>query len=118
MRTTSVQSWVNAANIAVSVNSNAFQLLNVYGFAMVAVITGAPVGVLKLQGSCDAPQDILGIGVAPSNWADIPNTTQNITVATSVLYNLDAQYYNWVRLVYTATSGSGAISVNLIAKGS
>lgn len=100
-----------------TITSDAMQLEQYLGYAMSVVMTGSPVGTLVLQGSCDAPQSPLGVGVAPTTFIDIGGTSASITTAINILYNIDWVYYNWVRLVYTRTSGTGSLTATFNTKG-
>lgn len=103
--------------MAASIASDPMQLEQILGYAVQVVMTGSPVGTLVLQGSCDAPQTPNGIGVAPTTWVDLGGTSYSVTAAGNVLYNMSEPFYNWVRLVYTRTSGSGALTATFNAKG-
>lgn len=75
-----------------------------------AVATGSPVGVLKLQFSNDhafaSPNN-----QTPTNWSDIPNATVSISAAGVFAIPRTELCYQWIRAVYTFTSGTGAITV-------
>lgn len=71
-------------------------------------------GVLKVQMSDDA--------AAPSNWTDVPGSTVTISSSGSIYWSSETTYTNssktyrqldltakWLRLLYTATSGSVTI---------
>lgn len=111
---------INAGDLASDVTSEAVTLESMFGYAIQCVLTGAPVGALKLQASCDigtnaASASAAGTGI--TNWNDLTGTTTAISAAGTFLFNQDAQYYKWVRVVYTATSGTGAISARINSKG-
>lgn len=97
----------------------------------IITVSGAAslVGTLKLQGSNDnvangqppysSPND-------PTNWADIPNellsvvavastaaVAVSVSAAGSVLLPAQDIAYKWIRAVWTYTSGSGTIVVNV-----
>lgn len=111
---------MNNVNVATSQTSSAYWLKEVYGVAIQAVFTGSPVGVISLEGSCDAGsqlpnEPILGTGV--NNWTTIADSPQNVTGAGSVTYNFTGVFYKWIRVVYTATSGTGNMTVTVNSKG-
>ena len=111
---------VNAADASVTVTSSAITLENIFGYAIQVVFTGSPVGSLKLQASCDQgsnPINASAIGAGITNWNDIAGTTVAISSAGLTLYNMDAQYYKWVRIVYTPDSGTGTVSARINSKG-
>jgi hypothetical protein len=104
-----------------NITSDAIPLVNMVGFCIQAVYTGTPTGTLKLQASADAfkyanasqPQ-------APTNWTDVGDSSESITAAGSTMWSVDAVYYNFVRLVYTDTSGglsTAVLNVRINAKG-
>lgn len=91
-----------------TLTSQAMQLWDIFGYSIQVVFTGTPTGSFKLQGSCDpiikgnpagqTPQ-------TPAHWSDIENSTQSITAAGDFVYNVADSEYNYVRLIYTDTSG-------------
>lgn len=108
---------LSASDMSSDVTSDAMQLEQYLGYAIGITITGSPVGILLLQGSCDPPQTPMGVQPSPSTFIDIGGTSNSITTATTVLYNMYPVQYNWVRIKYTRTSGSGAITATFNAKG-
>lgn len=92
---------------------------------------GAPVnsgaGTLKLQISNDNPVPTLSgppNGADPAAkvvyWTDYSGSSQSVVAATgtsSFLWNVIYPGYRWVRAVYTATSGSGIMTINYMGKG-
>lgn len=77
-----------------------------YGTAQL-VATGTEVGTMILQASND-PKSLVG---GPVNWSAIPSAT--IAVASAGVYLIPKTdlCYQWVRVNYTHTSGSGNITV-------
>lgn len=95
-----------------TINSQALQLLNMVGFNIQIVFTGTPTGNFKLQASADpiykgAP----GQQYTPTNWTDIANSTFTVSAAGNVDWNFSGCYYNYVRVVYTDTSGGASTAV-------
>lgn len=70
-----------------------------------AVVTSTANGTLKIQVSNDD-------GVSPTNWSDLTGATVSIAGAGSYLIPAQNMSYQWLRVVYTASSGSGTIVVN------
>lgn len=89
----------SAQSMASSFNSNAFNLDRTPIFAIQAVYTGSPVGTLKLQSSNDG-----------TNWDDIAGSTVAVSAAGSQTWNYTGAGFGKVRLVYTATSGTGSLT--------
>ena len=77
-----------------------------------ATITGSPVGTLKLQACIDVATPTVS-----SSWNDVASSTVTISGADIVMYDVSDISYKWVRLVYTRTSGTGAITALINAKG-
>lgn len=114
-----------AADISVTVNTPPMLLANLAGFSYQAVLTGAPVGTLKLQMSNDrgnttnngqaASGSTTNAGV--TNWTDITGSSFAVAAAGNWGWDYTLPGFRWVRLVYTATSGTGSMSVTFQAKG-
>lgn len=112
---------MTAADVSVNETTVGYWLDQVYGIAIQAVFSGSPVGTVKLQGSCDhggsgmpgqPPND-----AAVVNWNDIKDSSTAVTGAGIVDWNYNGVFYNWIRLVYTATSGTGSLTVTVKTKG-
>lgn len=106
----------------VTLNSNPIRIDQIYGFAVQAEWTGTPTGAFKLQASCDSPpngsQVSNGGPDTVTNWTDIANSSYSISgSAGNYMWNFTGSFYNYVRLVYTNTSGSGSLKANLCLKG-
>lgn len=97
------------------------QLYDVFGFYIQVIITGTPTGSFKLQSSGDpCSQGSLSTPLtaqAPSeaSWTDVLNSSQSVSAAGNVSWNVDGAYFNWVRVVYTDTS-SGASTATFIGR--
>ena len=76
-----------------------------------AVFTGAPNGTLKWQASDDL--------ITPTNWTDIPSLTNYtinsiaVSAAGAYLFPELPVAYQFVRMVWTPTSGTGTMTVNV-----
>lgn len=104
--------------MSADVTSAPLTLTNMLGYAVQAQITGTPTGTLKLQGSCDVGIEPVNGVVGPVIWVDIGAAMAPIVgAATNILYNEDATYYRWVRLVYVRTAGSGLLTATMNGKG-
>lgn len=91
-----------------TVNGPAISLDMVVALSVHSVSTSTGVGTIKVQVSNDPPGS-----KAPSNWADLSGATISVTAASSlVLPKIDVSY-QWCRLVYTKTSGSGSLTARI-----
>lgn len=89
------------ANMTATSYSTAMCLEKTSGFSIQAVVTGSPVGTLKLQGSNDES--------SPTNYTDIGGSSFAAS-ATTFIWNVDRPHYKWVRLAFVFTSGSGTLN--------
>lgn len=84
-----------------------------------AVNVGTGVGTVKLQASNDGPGlrvDAKG-NPLPTNWNDITGATVAVSGAGPFLIPKIDLGYRYIRAVYTFTSGTGTISVNIATLG-
>lgn len=94
--------------------STAINLSHVSQYAVQIVTSGTHAGTLKIQVSCDeghpnsAASGSQVSGVV--NWSDLPNATAAVSNSGVYLINVADAGYCWARVVYTKTSGTGAIS--------
>jgi hypothetical protein len=98
---------INAGDLSeASITGTASNIAHMNHVAYQAVCSGggSPVGSLTIQESCD--------GVS---YATISTTA--ITADGTYLVDLPFISGHWIRPVYTKTSGTGAITVTLVAKG-
>ena len=68
--------------------------------------TSALTGTLKLQASNDG-----------NVWSDLPSSQAIAGSSGSFIWNNSDIFYQYVRLFYAHTSGTGTLNANLIAKG-
>lgn len=100
-----------------NINSSPMQLEWMIGFSIQIVFTGSPTGSFKLQASCD-PLSSKGTGFngdvsyVPTHWTDIADSSQSVTAAGNIEWNMSEVMFNWVRVVYT--DGSGGLSIAVI----
>lgn len=94
-------------------------LAHAWGYSIQAIITGTLAGSIKLQGSCDpAPDANFSAANYPVvNWTDISGSTQTVSGVGSITWDVSRSAYSWVRVVYTAASGTGTISEQIFTKG-
>jgi len=120
MRTFNKQITTNAS-IAAGYTSPYVPLKGIYMYSIMAIITGAPTGSIKLQASNDPETNDTQINstglppaVGPTNWADVTDSTFAISSAGNTMWNVRETGYNYVRVVYT---GTGAAFITIIANG-
>lgn len=98
-----------AAAAGANTNGAAIDCSQVFALSLMVVTTSTLAGTAKLQFS----NDPFTPGHAPTNWLDI--TSASVTPSSAGvlgLMKLDA-CYNWVRVVWTKSGGSGAITCYL-----
>jgi hypothetical protein len=110
---------LNAGDASVNFQTPHGLVAYVFGYNIQLIIAGTPVGVVSLQGSSDpVPEANFKVpSFTVANWTDIAGSSQNVTGAGTLDYNMADSYYNWVRVIYTSTSGTGTITVRLNTKG-
>lgn len=100
-----------------TLNSLGFQLYNSFSFSFQVFFTGTPTGSCKLQASNDPAfsgqpnANGSGLDVQPVNWTDVKNSTFLVTAAGNVMWDYSDPGFNWVRVVYTDTSGGTSTAV-------
>lgn len=105
--------WMSAGDMSGSLASTALRMENVSLAAIQAIYTGSPAGTLKLQGSCDPCE----VGEVPTHWTDITGASTVVAAADSWIFNLTAPGFRWLRVVWTPSSGTGALTLNVQTKG-
>lgn len=81
------------------------------------IITGSsPVGTIKLQVSNDhIMASNLAADTTPTHWSDLATVAVNAT--GNFLIPKTDLCYQWIRVIYVKTSGTGTVTVNLQALG-
>lgn len=94
-------------------NFAAIQANQVYAISAIAIFSDATTGgSFKLQASNDAPSaNNLPGAFTPTNWIDIPNSSQTVASGASAIIPATTLCYQWVRLVWTRTGGAGTLSI-------
>lgn len=105
-------------SLATSANLKPIWLGHVINASVQLVFTGTPAGNFKLQVSNDlgsihsASEAQQYVGV--SNWTDVADSTQTISAAGNISYELQNVAFEWVRVVWTATgAGSGTPTLTI-----
>lgn len=100
-----------------TVTSAPVQLFNCFGYAVQLVFTGAPVGSVSVYVSCD-PCIEGGLAVpVPTNFTLLANSTTAISSAGDIMFNINECNYNWFKVIYTKTSGTGSLNGRFNLKG-
>lgn len=100
-------------DMATSFQLRALWLGHICNFAIQLVFTGSPVGTLRIQASADSGTPDGGLSPQANgvtNWTDITASDVAITTAGNTMINVQNAGYNWVRLVYVSTSGTGSLT--------
>lgn len=101
-------SYLSAHSLAETFNCDAINMEDMDNLAIVLHWTGSAVGAFTMQMSND--------GIVWASKTLSPTVTPNNAEATALIDITTAAKY--VRLVYTATSGTGSVSASLFAKAS
>lgn len=100
---------LNGADASSNKNSVAVDCQNMSFAGVVVKMTGTAAGSVKIQVSNDEPTTSAG----PSNWVDVSGATVSVSAAgTFIIPKLDI-CYQWIRLVYTFSSGTGTVTASL-----
>jgi hypothetical protein len=99
----------SAAGNLTSIVVDANQLLSI---SAQAIATGTIAGTLKMQVSNDL---VTTPATPPTNWTDVSGVSVAISGAGTALIPKTDLTYRWIRFVYTATSGTGNLTVNIDA---
>lgn len=92
---------LEATSMSSSFQSEPIPLAQKKGFAFHAVFTGSPNGSFYIAVSID--------GV---NWILLPDSTQAVTTAGDVFWNVTDSIYQMARLHYSRSSGTGSCAVS------
>lgn len=87
---------------------------HIVNFAIQMVFTSNPNGTFKLQASNDPGQQINPTKAVQDaevvDWTDITGSAQAVTASGNHMWDVQNAGYNWVRIVFTHSSGSGVLS--------
>ena len=94
--------------VTASANSNPIQTQQVVSISAQAIATGTIAGAVKFQFSNDPT-----LGSGPTNWSDISGATVTLIGTAGVFAIPFTQItYNWIRVVFIASGGTGTVTVN------
>lgn len=105
--------------MASSITSSAVEIRNQDNIGIQLNWTGTPVGTFAIQISSDHLEDMEGNVQVAGNWVSLP-LSPAVAAAGSAdsayidLNQLSAQY---IRIVYTRTSGTGSLTGIVVGKG-
>jgi len=105
-----------ATTIDADKSSNPLLADRLQGVSFHCVITGSPIGELKLQCSNDAgtiPEAGEHAATDISNWADVGDASLAVNGAGSYVLSTTDQFVRWMRLAYVSTSGTGSMVVRV-----
>ena len=107
------------ADMSIAINFRPIWLGHIANFSIQIFFTGSPVGTFKLQmsndygfnnsGSPNTPKEVLQTAKI-TNWTDIVDSPLAVSAAGNVAWNFQNAGFEWVRVVYTPTSGTGTIT--------
>lgn len=100
---------LNGADASVNQNSVIVDSKNLHLASVHVSMTGTAAGTVKLQASNDEPTT----GLAPSNFVDITGATVSVSAGGQFLIPKLDVCYNYIRAVYTATSGTGTVTAKI-----
>lgn len=115
---------ISSGNVSLgaSFELTAIYVGSVINYSIQLVWTGAPTGTFKLQ--CSNDPGIPGNSTIVSqrsniiNWTDITGSSQTIASDGNHTWDVQNCGYDWVRVIYTSTSGTGIlISARVQIKG-
>jgi hypothetical protein len=94
-----------------TINSAPVPLYQTFAYAIQVVFTGTPTGTFSLQGSCDPIPQARVEEIVPTNWSTIINSSISVSAAGNLMWNVAEIGYNYVRVVYTDTSGGTSTAI-------
>lgn len=98
---------IAAGDMTTTLTTETIDIRHQYGFSVLAAWTGSsPAGTIKVQAS---PDGVL--------WIDTGITASVSGSTGSYFVNKEWQFYPYVRVIYTPTSGTGSIDVFFAGKG-
>lgn len=106
MRIVPAEPIVTNATMSGNITSIPIQLNQDFAYAVAAVWTGTPVGTLKLQASIDNV-----------TYIDITGSPTPVSGPGNFMWNVEVCAYQFARMVYTATSGTGTLNAKTTIKG-
>jgi len=90
-------------DLASNQTSDAYSVEHIANFAVQFALTGSPSGTIKVQASLDA-----------ESWSDVPSASTSVAASGVFFINVVDAGYNYMRVVYERTTGTGTITKALI----
>jgi hypothetical protein len=105
------------SGVTATSNSAAIDASNLYSASVQIVGTGSLAGTVKIQASNDSPIGLAGHNggtpFVPTNWTDIPGATAALSAGSSALVPTTLICYQFIRVVFTASGGTGTASATI-----
>jgi hypothetical protein len=89
----------SGADMSASFQSDEINLHNMNGFSIHAIFTGSPTGTAYVAVSIDG-----------ENWITLTDSSQALSAAGDIFWNVNTAKYKLARLHYTRSSGSGSMN--------
>lgn len=97
---------MTAGDMSGNLTSNSQGLIFMLSASIQAVWTGSPTGNLSIQISNDN-----------INWSTYTGSSTAVSGAGNFMWNLLTTPYPWVRVIYTASGGTGSLNISVNGKG-
>lgn len=110
---------INAASMATSLTSAIVPVSGQDNIGFQLHWTGAPVGTFDFQISSNHMQDSQGAVIQAGNWISLPLDPAIVAAGApdEAYVDLNQMSAQYVRLVYTRTSGTGTLDAYVVGKG-
>ena len=112
---------VTAGSMAANITSTVTSIKYLDTVAFQLNIGSGATGTFDIQSSLDYVQDSQGNVVVPGNWISVKSLFDSITnpagsASEQLVTSIRALPLEWLRLIYTASSGSGTLNAFITAK--
>lgn len=98
--------YIVDASMGADVNASAIPTSSSEGLSLQAIWTGGTAaGTIKLQASNNG-----------TDWSDLPGTSQTVAGAGSFLWNLYSIFFQYVRIKFVRSAGTGTLNANVFSK--
>jgi hypothetical protein len=108
-----------AASLGANITSNPVNIKNQDNVGVQLHWTGTPVGTFGVQISSNHIQDPVGNVLFEGNWVTLPLSPAITAVGSGddAYIDLNQMSAQWVKVIYTRTSGTGSVDAVTVAKG-